>query len=131
MAKAPIPQVTLLLSTILLSCNAQGTDPASTPTGQACRHAYTATVSNLSARWARRGRAAPSAWPSEAAYIEQCIDLEMTLDQLACLDPQHAAATPSACALELKPAKSQVDALSRWFNAELKKGHASSRSRFR
>lgn len=97
-------------------------DPRTTPTGQACARAYDATVGSVAGLLARRGTPEPEVWPDANGFVRRCLELELDEARVACLDPDHARAHPEACAAALEPAKVGVDALSRWFNAELKNG---------
>lgn len=118
-----IATTALLLST-LGGCAGQSPEPGSTPEGQACARAYGATVGSVASLLARRGTPDPARWPDEGEYIEHCVALKMSASQVACLDPGRAGSDPDGCADALQTAKSGVDALSRWFNAELKRAAA-------
>ena len=115
------PWTSWLFWASLNGCAGPSVDPMTTEQGQACAKAYSATIVSLSARFARRGRPQPKVWPSESDYVDLCVGLDMTEEQLACLDPEWMEAHTDDCAAAIKPAKSQVDSLSRWFNDELKK----------
>lgn len=112
----------LMLATLGGCSGPTAAERVASPSGQACARAYDATVGSVSQLFERRGGPSPTAWPDQGRFVRQCLDLDMTEAQLACLDPGRAASDPDGCAVALESAKEGVDALSRWFNAELKRG---------
>ncbi|MBX2803887.1 MAG: hypothetical protein KTR31_39795 [Myxococcales bacterium] len=98
-------------------------DPLDTPAGRLCDQAYASTVKILTEQFARAGTHFPD-WPDRRTYVVKCIELELTEEQVRCLDPEWSRGDPQGCSVAMESAKRGADELSKWFTDEVKKGLA-------
>ncbi len=75
-------------------------DPPPLPAGPSCERAYEATWRSLAELHRAAGRPLPSP-PDRDRWIATCRAAGLAPEQLACLEPERAAADPDGCAARL------------------------------
>ena len=78
---------TLMLS--LLGCGTAPPPPSATPEGKLCGRAYSSTIDSLEDMFHKAGKDLPEHL-TKKDYIDKCVAMGFTEEQLKCLDPKLA-----------------------------------------
>lgn len=101
--------ISLIIS--LLGCGSSAPSPSSTPDGRLCGRAYGSTLDSLDELYTKAGKDRPEAIPKKE-YVEACVKMGLSEEQLKCLDPKIASLDES-CTKALEPVKDKVSTLAK------------------
>ena len=110
----------ILLASLLACGSSEPEDLSRTPDGRLCNRAYSSTIDSLTDLFTKSGKPTPE-WPAKDAYIEKCVALDLSEDQLKCLDPKISGSDPAGCKETLDPVEGTKKELAKWFSGELEK----------
>lgn len=73
----------------LLGCSTPPPPPSATPEGRLCGRAYSSTIDSLEEMFNKAGKDLPEVL-TKKDYVEKCVGMGFSEEQLKCLDPKLA-----------------------------------------